>query len=104
MGELAFMPDSRFRRESRSAMEGGSVRSVVSVGEVSWHVRKLAEMWIKKPVKTNHGINQTADEDSAPDYANSGGPEAWGFYDGSVDSMGSFGRLKREIIGATMAD
>jgi len=51
MGELAVMPDSRFRRESRSAMEGGSVRSVVSMGEVSWHVCESAEMRVKEPMR-----------------------------------------------------
>ena len=36
MGEEAVTPDSRLERESRSAIEGASVRSG-STGEVSWH-------------------------------------------------------------------
>ena len=37
MGEESVMPDSRLERESRSAMEGGSLSSGPGVGEVSWY-------------------------------------------------------------------
>ena len=45
MGEAEVTPDSRFRRESRSATEGASVCSGSWVtGVVSWHVGELAEI------------------------------------------------------------
>ena len=61
IGEDVVTPDSRLERESRSAIEGDSVRSG-ETGEVSWHVGKSVESLRSCECEANHGVDHSSDK------------------------------------------
>lgn len=85
IGEEKVTPDSRLERESRSAIEGDSVRSG-ETGEVSWHVGKSVESLRNYEYEANHRVNHSSNEYNANGKAELRSPDGvalffWGDFD-----------------------